>query len=56
MPGASPMSRDPYRMSVLELTEFKMQLQELLDKGYIHPSVLPWEAPMLFVKNKDRTM
>ena len=50
------MSRDPYRMSVLELTELKMQLQELLDKGYIRPSVSPWGAPVLFVKKKDGTM
>ena len=30
-----------------------MQLQELLDKGYIRPSVSPWGAPVLFVKKKD---
>ena len=35
IPRASPISRTPYRMSVPELTELKMQLQELLDKGYI---------------------
>ena len=47
IPGASPISRTPYRMSVPELTELKMQLQELLDKGYIRLSVSPWEAPVL---------
>ena len=41
-PGASPISRAPYQMSVPELTELKMSLQELLDKGYIRPSVSPW--------------
>ena len=50
------MSRSPYKMSVPELTELKMRLQELLDKGYIHPSVFPWGEPVLFVKKKDRTM
>ena len=55
MLGASPVAR-AYIMSVLELTELKMQLQELLDKGYIHPSVSPWGAPVLFVKKKDGTM
>ena len=50
------MSRAPYRMSILELTELKMQLQELLEKGYIRPSVSPWGAPVLFVKKKDGTM
>lgn len=50
---AAPMSRDPYRMSIPELTELKMQLQELLDKNYICPSVSSWGAPVLFVKRKD---
>jgi len=43
-------------MSVPELTELKMQLQELLDKKYIRPSVPPWGAPVLFVKKKDGTL
>ena len=34
----------------------KEQLQELLDKGFIRPSVSPWGAPVLFVKKKDGTM
>eukprot|EP00253_Pinus_taeda_P018339 PITA_18339 len=55
-PGATPVSRAPYRMSVPELTELKMQLQELLDKNYICPSVSPWGAPVLFVKKKDGTL
>jgi hypothetical protein len=33
-----------------------MHLEELLKKGYIHPSVSPWGAPVLFVKNKDATL
>eukprot|EP00253_Pinus_taeda_P032583 PITA_32583 len=53
--GAAPVSRAPYRMSVPELTELRMQLQELLDKNYIRPSVSPWGAPVLFVKKKDGT-
>eukprot|EP00253_Pinus_taeda_P008664 PITA_08664 len=56
IPGAAPVSRAPYRMSLPELTELKMQLQELLDKNYIRPSVSPWGAPVLFVKKKDGTL
>eukprot|EP00253_Pinus_taeda_P019879 PITA_19879 len=56
VPGAAPVSRAPYRMSVPELTELKMQLQELLEKNYIRPSVSPWGAPVLFVKKKDGTL
>ena len=31
----------------------KVQLQELLDKGFIRPSASPWGCPALFVKKKD---
>jgi hypothetical protein len=56
MPGAAPVSKTPYRMSTPELKELQMQLEELLKKGYIHPSVSPWGAPVLFVKKKDGTL
>eukprot|EP00253_Pinus_taeda_P006115 PITA_06115 len=52
IPGAAPVSRTPYRMSVPELTELKMQLQELLDKNYIHPSVSPWGALVLLSERR----
>ncbi|KAL4016778.1 hypothetical protein IC575_024435 [Cucumis melo] len=52
-PGMVPISRAPYRMAPAELKELKLQLQELLDKGFIRPSVSPWGAPVLFVKKKD---
>jgi hypothetical protein len=54
--GAPSMSKTPYRMSTPELKELKMQLEELLKKGYIHPSVSPLGAPILFVKKKDGTL
>ena len=50
------MSRAPYRMAPTELKELKIQLQELMDKGFIRPSVLPWGAFVLFVKKKDDTL
>ena len=56
VPGTIPMSRAPYRMAPTELQELKSQLQELLDKGFIRPSVPPWGAPVLFVKKKDGTL
>ena len=54
--GATPASITPYRMAPLELKELKIQLQKLLEKGFICPSVSPWGAPMLFVKKKDGTL
>ena len=55
-PGTAPISKAPYRMAPTELKELKIQLQELLDKGFVHPSFSPWGAPVLFVKKKDGTM
>ena len=43
-------------MAPVELKELKLQLQELLKKGFIRLSVSPWGAPMIFVKKKDGTL
>ena len=56
IPGVTPASITPYRMAPLELKELKLQLQELLEKGFIRPSVSPWGSPVLFVKKKDGTL
>ncbi|KAJ4953993.1 hypothetical protein NE237_030825 [Protea cynaroides] len=53
IPRAAPVSKAPYPMAPTKLKELKVQLQELLDKGYIRPSISPWGAPVLFVKKKD---
>jgi hypothetical protein len=55
-PGTAPISRRPYKMTPKELAELKVQLNELLDKGYIYPSSSPWGCPALFVKKKDQTL
>jgi hypothetical protein len=41
LPGMAPISRRPYRMPPNELAELKVQLNELLKKGFIHPSSSP---------------
>ena len=46
----------PHRMVPVELQELKVQLQELLDKGFIRLSTSPWGAPVLFAKKKDRAL
>ena len=43
-------------MAPIELKELKLQLQELLENGFIRPSVSPWGAPVLFVKKKYGTL
>jgi len=56
VPGTQPIHKAPYRMAPTELRELKEQLQELLGRGFICPSVSPWGAPVLFVKKKDGSM
>ncbi|GKE36197.1 putative reverse transcriptase domain-containing protein, partial [Tanacetum coccineum] len=56
IPSFQPISKGPYIMALVELKELKDQLQELLERGFIQPSVSPWSAPVLFVKKKDGSM
>ncbi|KAI5323567.1 hypothetical protein L3X38_032639 [Prunus dulcis] len=39
LPGTNPIYQTPYRMAPVELRELKTQLQELVDLGFIRPSV-----------------
>jgi hypothetical protein len=55
LPGTAPISKHPYRMSSDQLLELKKQIKELLEKGFIRPSSLPWGAPVIFVEKKDGT-
>jgi hypothetical protein len=43
-------------MSPVELKELKIQLDGLLDKGYIHPNTSPWCCSTLFVEKKDKEL
>jgi hypothetical protein len=52
-PGIAPIAKSSYKMSHVEL---KIQLQGLLDKGYIQPSTSPWGCSALFVEKKDKEL
>ena len=54
--GTSPISMNSHKMVPIELQELKVQLQELLDRGFITPSTLPWDAPVLFAKKREETL
>ena len=43
-------------MTLVESKELKAQLKDLLDKGFIRPSISPWGALILFVKKKDGSL
>nr|GEV35210.1 putative reverse transcriptase domain-containing protein [Tanacetum cinerariifolium] len=56
IPGATSIAKTPCHLAPSEMKELMSQLQELLDKSFIHPSSSPWGALILFVKNKDGSM
>jgi hypothetical protein len=43
-------------MSPVEMKELKVQLQGLLNKGYVHPSTSPWGYSTLFIEKKDKEL
>ncbi|XP_058763323.1 uncharacterized protein LOC131636745 [Vicia villosa] len=53
VPGTRPVYMALYMMSASELSELKKQLEELLEKKFVRPSVSPWGAPVLLVKKID---
>ena len=55
-PGTEPIPIAPYRMAPAELKELKVQMEELLSKGFVKTSTSPWGASVLFVKKKDGSL
>ena len=55
-PGVSTISMTPHRMASVELQELRVQLQELLDEGFIRPSTSPWGASVLVTKKRGKTL
>ena len=56
VPGTRPVSMAPYKMFASELSKLKKQLEELLEKKFVRPSVSPWGALVLLVKKKYGSM
>ena len=55
-PSMSPISMTPHRMTPVELKKLKVQLQGLLEKGFIRSNTSPWGAPIMFAKKMDKTL
>ena len=55
-PNTSLISMTPHRRTPVELQELKVQIQELLHKGFIRPNTSPWGTLVLFSKKKDKTL
>ena len=54
--GTLPIFMTPHRMAPVELQELRVQLQELLDKGFIRSSTSPWGASVLVAKKRGKTL
>ncbi|XP_049378133.1 uncharacterized protein LOC125842894 [Solanum stenotomum] len=55
--GATLCFVTPYiamRMALVELKELKEQLKDLLDRGFIRPSISPWDAPILYCSKSSK--
>ena len=52
--GTSPIFMALHRMAPIELQELKVQIQELLGKGFIKPSTSPWGALVCLQRRKTR--
>ncbi|XP_071697435.1 uncharacterized protein [Rutidosis leptorrhynchoides] len=51
MPGSTPVAKAPYRLALSEIHDMMMQIQDLLDRGFIRPSSSPWGYYRRFIKD-----
>lgn len=56
IPGVAPILKAPCRIVPVEIKELKIQLDEILEKGYIKTSILPCGVLVLFMKKKDGSL
>ena len=55
IPGSSLPNAYVYRRSILENEEIHRKIQDLIDKGHIHPISSPCGRPFVLVPNKHGT-
>ena len=55
-PGTSPISMTPHRMAPIELQELRVQLQKLLDMGFIRPSIHHGALRSCLRRKKGKTL
>ncbi|CAL2256268.1 unnamed protein product [Prunus armeniaca] len=56
VPGTSPISMAPYRITPTKLKEFKLQIDGLVAQGFFRLNISPWGVPILFVMKKDHAL
>jgi hypothetical protein len=52
IPGATPVSKTPYRMSTSELKELQMQLEEISEEGVYMPKCVTLGCPSIICEEK----
>jgi hypothetical protein len=53
IPGAAMPNKPTYRMSPVELEDLKKQIEDMLERGFIQPSISPYGSPIIMVKKPD---
>ena len=53
--GSSLPNASIYKRSILENEEIRRQIQDLIDKGHIHPNSSPCGSPFVLVPKKEDT-
>jgi len=53
---STPPFKLPYRLYKKKLQKFKVQINNLMERGYIRPNKSPYGLPMLFVDKKDEKL
>jgi hypothetical protein len=55
-PWSTPLAKAPYRLNQKRLEDFKRQINELMEWGYVHLSSSPYGTLVLFVGKKDEKL
>ncbi|XP_074283863.1 uncharacterized protein LOC141608406 [Silene latifolia] len=53
VPGSSLLNKAAYRCNPEETKELQRQIDELMERGYVHESISPCAVPVLLVPKKD---
>ncbi|XP_057471108.1 uncharacterized protein LOC130759921 [Actinidia eriantha] len=56
IPSTVPIFLPPYHFAPVELQDLKIQIQDLLDKGFTRSSASSWRASALFAKKKNGSL
>jgi hypothetical protein len=56
VPSFTPPFKSPYKFNKRQLKNIKVQINDLMEWGYIRPSKLPYGSPILFMDKNDKKL